>query len=91
MNSTDESKGQNPSHNYSYTKVHSIPMVSDYHTEYFDKASIAFKVFAYPYYKGKAEAKHLEGGKGDLDLNYNDPRLNEQQKEGIMERRQTVR
>lgn len=59
-------------------------MVSDYHTEYFDKASIAFKIFAYPYYKGKAEAKHLVGGKNDQDLNYNDPRLSAQEREGMV-------
>jgi len=49
---TNEAQGQNTTHPLSYKKVHSIPLITDYHTEYFDKSNVAFTIFAYPYYKG---------------------------------------
>lgn len=43
--------------NSGYCKKHTIDCVTDYHISKLDKGSIAFHVFAYPYFKGSKGAK----------------------------------
>lgn len=77
---TNECPGYASGHDFKHKKMHGVDTITDYHIEYFEKGQIAFKVFGYPFYKGRFD-KSIKMEKNAI----NDPRLNAAQKEAAIE------
>lgn len=91
INTTPESRAQARTHSFSFSEVHSIFEFGDAHYEYFDSTSLAFRVFAYPYYLGANSYNGTLSPAARDSLKFNDPRLTAQQKKDIEKRMITVR